>query len=115
MHWLASVTGDRFLASKFAAEDHAYKRACAKFYKPFSKGFRDPVAEASDGPEFIGSGGSIPAWAYRKLGIPGFDAEHYNDESGQICRFDKTTLVYLRSYHERYYRAVKNVLEVYSA
>lgn len=111
MHWLASVAGDRFLATKFAAGDTEYKAMCDPFGALYSKGFRGDDEPAPNGVEYIGSGGSIPSWAYQKLRIIGLDAEHFNDEPGQVCRFDHTHLAYLNEYRDRYYRAVKNVLE----
>ncbi|MEM8783919.1 MAG: M14 family zinc carboxypeptidase [Planctomycetota bacterium] len=115
LHWLASVTGDRLLGSKFAADDAGYVERCERFRAAFSAGFREPDAPSRDGVEYVEPGGSLPAWAHEKLGIPAFDVEHYNDEPGQVCRFDHTNPAYLAEYQGRYARALARVMELSAA
>ena len=110
MHWLASVTGNRLLGSKFAADDADFRARNERVADAFSRGFRLEDPDTSGPVEFIEPGGSLPSWTYRDLGVVGFDVEHYNDPPGQVCRFDQTTLDYLEGYRDRYFAAVRQLL-----
>ena len=139
MHWLAGIAADRWLGPASAAQDAGHVRRCDEIWSAFSAAFRAAVpgklpayemgagvpggplgpgiGHNGEGPwatgvEFIGSGGTLPAWVYAGLGVPGFDVEHYNDQPGQVPRFDRTTVATLEEYRQRWVEAMGAVLEV---
>ncbi len=126
LHWLASVSGDRMLASKFVDEsDTAYRDSAERVRAAFAAGFNSiplpplgpppPAASPFDDlpephVEYISSAGTLDTWAHQRLGLLALDVEHYNDDAAQFCRFDHTTPPYLEAYRERYTQALAAVL-----
>lgn len=73
-HCLSSICGDCFLAPKNAIGDEEYKNRCIQLIKPYSQGFRD-VDKEGVAFHYGTTAGSVPAYAYKKYGIPAFDME----------------------------------------
>jgi hypothetical protein len=57
----------------------------------------------------------LPAYAYRVLGVPGFDLEWDGAPDAKPSHTDKTTPKLLHTYQERHYRGLLATLEKMAA
>lgn len=109
-HALASITGSFLLGPRVGEDDPAYVKACHRFADPYVSAFcseRPPGA----GVRFGASAGSLPAYACRKLGIPGFDLEWDGNPDALPSHTDQTTMEILRTYQERHYQGLLATLK----
>ena len=110
-HCLAALCGETLLASKAAAADAAYIGRCYDFAKTY---WREAAAPLSGEPKiaFECSSGSLPAWCYRVLGIPGFDMEApFDARDTAQCVADMTDVPLLEKYREKHFRGFAALLE----
>ena len=84
-HWLASLTWIGAMPAAAGLADPAYMERCLRVLTPYARGFlRDPTAKAVV--STIGAcSGSLPAWAYRRHGIPGFDMEGNSRDADMLA------------------------------
>jgi hypothetical protein len=108
-HALASITGSCFLALREGEEDSDYLNACSRFVDPYVGAFH-PEKFHGTGIRFGASAGSLPAYTYHRLGIPGFDLEWDGNPDALPSHTDKTTLQMLKTYQERHYRGLVALL-----
>lgn len=111
-HAMASITGATFLAACDASDDKDYARKCNALVEPFTSAFY-PEKRWRAGLRFGASAGSLPAYAYHKLGVPGFDLEWDGNPNAQLSHSDKANLEMLKAYQERHYRGLVAMLTVY--
>jgi hypothetical protein len=113
-HCLSSICGDCFLTSKDSANDTAYKDECMKPVTAYSAGFRDVEKEGTL-LRYGTTAGSVPAYVYKKFGIPAFDMEYRtvkDDKKERACVIGKTTPELLNEYTEYHTKGIMNVMEV---
>ncbi|MHB9110916.1 MAG: M14 family metallopeptidase, partial [Armatimonadota bacterium] len=108
-HWLAGITGARFLAPRAAANDDAYAAACRRLVEPFVAAFY-PEQRWQASLIFSTSAGSLPNYVYRTFGVPAFDLEGDDNPDEQPAVVDQTTPELLRMYQERHYRGLNALL-----
>lgn len=110
-HCLAGICGEALLASKAAAGDAAYAARASEL----ANTYWSEAAVPGSGDRKIAydcSSGSLPAWCYRVLGIPGFDMESPFDARDLAqCVADKTDIALLEKYREKHFRGFSAVLE----
>lgn len=109
-HALASITGACFLAPREGEHDSNYVSACNMLADPFVAAFC-PEKWPGMGVRFGASAGSLPAYAYSKLGVPGFDLEWDGNPDSQPSHNDRTTPEMLKTYQDRHYRGLVATLE----
>ncbi|TMV43842.1 hypothetical protein FE783_34315 [Paenibacillus mesophilus] len=108
-HCLASICGPAFFASKYARNDQAFSERSLPLLAAYTKGFyglEDRPVRMS----YACSSGSLPAWLYKELDVPGFDLEWEGEERSRITHTDKTTRELLRDYQDRHYQGMLSVL-----
>ncbi len=108
-HCLASICDDSFYTASCAKEDDAYRQSCRKVVDLFKTGFRNKPCGADPG--YICNDGSLPAYVYRKYGIPCFDLEFSGDEEGKCCLTDHTTKEVIELYQQRHYQGLWNLIK----
>ena len=108
-HNLASITGAILLAPCVAAQDVDYVDACQRLTEPFIAAFY-PEERWRAGLRFGTTAGSLPAYVYRTLRVPGFDLEADGNPDGQPAHIDKTTPEILATYQERHYQGLVALL-----
>lgn len=108
-HALASITGACLLGPREAEDDGGYVRTCNVFAEPFVAAFY-PGERWKAGIQFGTSAGSLPTYAYRTLGIPGFDLEWDGNPDSKPSHTDRTTLDMLETYQDRHYHGLVAVL-----
>jgi Zinc carboxypeptidase len=108
-HALASITGAQFLAPRDAKDDADYINRCNALVEPFVAAFY-PGKRWRAGTQFATSAGSLPAYAYRTLGVPAFDLEWDGNPDAVPSHTDKTTLKLLEKYQQRHYHGLAAVL-----
>jgi hypothetical protein len=113
-HCLASITGACFLGPRDGEGDDAFVKACHAFADPYVGAFH-PACDSYGGVRFGASAGSLPAYAYRVLGVPGFDLEWDGAPDAKPSHTDKTTPKLLHTYQERHYRGLLATLEKMAA
>ncbi|MCF7848865.1 MAG: hypothetical protein K9M45_08455, partial [Kiritimatiellales bacterium] len=114
-HWLACITGARFLAPRLAKDDADYLNACNALVDPFIAAFYpDPENRWNAGLCFGSSTGSLPAYAYRTLRVPCFDIENDGNPEAGPASADETTPELLSVYQERHYRGILAILKTIS-
>ncbi|WP_135556136.1 M14 family metallopeptidase [Paenibacillus cymbidii] len=109
-HSLASICGDTFLTSKYAAGDSEFTGKCLQLIKAYSHGFA--LGEAYKIQFHYGCrAGSLPHWLYAESGIPGFDLEWDRREQSKASLVDETTRQMLEEYQTRHYHGIASVLQ----
>ena len=109
-HCLASICGEMLFTCKAAKNDSNYIKLCYKYANPFWDGI-DPDMEPQR-VKFACTNGSLPAWCYQKLKIPAFDVEApLNKEDRKKVTHDKTDIVLLKKYQERFFNGILNILK----
>jgi len=111
-HCLASICGASLLGPKCAAKDDAYTKKCLGFAATYCRGM-DRSHPAESALRFGTSAGSLPAWCYRKLGVPAFDLEisSHEAEARKKCVVDRTDRPLLKDYQQRHTGGLRAVLE----
>ena len=109
-HALASITGACFLAPREGENDNDYIDACNTFAGPFVAAFCSEEFQGM-GVRFGASAGSLPAYSYSRLGVPGFDLEWDGNPDSQPSHNDKTTHEMLKTYQERHYHGLVATLK----
>jgi hypothetical protein len=109
-HSLASITGANFLAAHAAETDSNYVQACTAFVEPFIRAFYRGKRWRA-GIHFGASAGSLPEYAYRKLGVPGFDLEWDGNPDAQPSHLDHTSSSMLQTYQKRHYHGLVSMLQ----
>lgn len=108
-HHLASIVGDLFVSSRFAAEDEAYAAKCRPMAEAYTRGY-------AHGEEWkvkllwITTAGSFPSWGYLRHGVPAFDLEWEERESYRGSLIDHTTREMLAECRERHHFGIRELL-----
>lgn len=109
-HSLASICGDVFLTSKYAAGDSEFAGKCLPLLEAYSHGFA--LGEAYKLQlHYLCREGSLPHWLYKEAGIPGFDLEWDRREQSKASLLDQTTREMLEEYQTRHYHGIVGVLQ----
>ena len=109
-HALASITGANFLAAQAAETDSSYVQACTAFIEPFIRAFYTDERWGA-GLHFGACAGSLPEYAYRKLGVPGFDLEWDGNPDARPSHTDNTSRSMLETYQRRHYHGLVSLLQ----
>lgn len=109
-HALASITGSCLLGPRIGETDPSYVTACHRYADPYVAAFC-PEPPSGAGVRFGASAGSLPAYACKVLGIPGFDLEWDGNPDALPSHTDGTTLDLLHTYQERHYQGLRAMLQ----
>ncbi len=112
-HCLSSICSDCFLTAKEAKGNVEYEKKCMELITPYSNGFRDTEKEGV-ALHYGTTCGSIPAFAYKKYGIPAFDMEFRvvkDDKRERECISGKTTKDLLDEYIGYHTAGIINVMK----
>jgi len=111
-HALASICGLSFLLPALGQNDRPFIRRCKPLMNAYAKG----MVGHMPGKELLYFGataGSLCAWSYRELGIPGFDIEistSLEKEALKKCRADHTDRPLLERYQKQHLGGIKSLL-----
>ncbi|MBO9608092.1 MAG: hypothetical protein J7639_19180 [Paenibacillaceae bacterium] len=109
-HALASICGDAFLTSKYAAGDNKFAERCLPLLEAYSHGFALGEAYTLQF-RYLCTAGSLPHWLYAESGIPGFDLEWDGRDQSKPSMIDETTRGLLEEYQKRHYQGIAGVLQ----
>ncbi len=110
-HSLASITGACLLAARSAEADPRYVRTCTNLAQSFVRGFYGQNMRWQAGMHFGTSAGSLPEYAYRKLGIPGFDLEWDGNPDAKPALSDNTSLSMLATFQRCHDHGLVSILK----
>jgi len=108
-HALACITGASFLAPAVAKRDQAFAAECRTIAATFTRGFYSRRCQIKLA--FETTPGSLPAYVYRKLGVPAFDVEWDGNPDAKPSHADRTTRELLATYQGRHCSGIKALLE----
>ncbi len=109
-HALAGITGATFLAPRAAQEDETYLQRCRELTETYRRAFY-PEGKEYGGMRCGTTTGSLPAYVYRKLGVPVFDLEWDGNPDFKNSHYDRTTPAMMADCRERHYQGLRAVLQ----
>ena len=114
-HFLASVTGMKFLAPVSAEPDAARATRCRDFAVRYAGNMVSGLAFKTEQVFAFGTtAGSLPAWCYQQINTPALDVEisaALESETRTQCIADKTDRRLLQDYQGRHERGLLAVLQ----
>ena len=112
-HCLSSICGDCFLTPRNSQSDEEYKNRCIELITPYSQGFRDVDKEGLSF-HYGTTAGSVPAYVYKKYGIPAFDMEYRtvkDEKRERECVIGRTTPELLQEYIGYHTKGIINLMK----
>jgi hypothetical protein len=108
-HALACITGASLLAPAAGRSDEAFAAECRAIAAEFTHAFYPGKRQVKLA--FQTTPGSLPAYVYRRLGVPAFDLEWDGNPDAKPSHADRTTRKLLATYQGRHWRGITALLK----